>query len=61
MEAQARSRRRWIASLLVVVVALAGALAWWNVARTRDAQSARKGSSAISVLTARVEKRVAAG
>jgi len=57
MEAQARSRRRWIASLLVVVVALAGALAWWNVARTRDAQSARKGTTAISVLTARVEKR----
>jgi RND family efflux transporter MFP subunit len=52
-----RRSRRWIALLLVVVALFGAALAWWNIARTREAQNVRKASSAISVVTARVEKR----
>jgi len=56
-DAVGRRSRRWVALLLVVVALLGAALAWWNVARTRETQSVRKSSSPISVVTARVEKR----
>jgi RND family efflux transporter MFP subunit len=52
-----RSGRGWIIAAVVAVVMIGGAVAWWNAVATRDAQSARKGSNAISVTTARVEKR----
>jgi RND family efflux transporter MFP subunit len=52
-----RNGRRWIVVAAVALAVVAGALAWWNVARTREGQNARKGSNAISVTTARVEKR----
>ena len=54
---QGGSRRRWIALLLVVAIALGGAYLWWNVARTRESQTTRKGEEAIAVQTARVERR----
>jgi RND family efflux transporter MFP subunit len=54
---QGGSRRRWIAVVFVVAVALGGALVWWNVARTRESQTARKGADAIAVQTVRVERR----
>lgn len=49
--------RRWLLSLVVAAVALGGALVWWNLSARRDAPDARKGASAIPVVTARVEKR----
>lgn len=52
-----RSGRGWIIAAVVAVAMIGGAVAWWNTAATRDAQGARKGSNAISVTTARVEKR----
>jgi RND family efflux transporter MFP subunit len=50
-------RRRWIVSLVVLAAVLGGVWAWRNVATTREAPVARKGSGAIPVVTARVEKR----
>jgi len=49
--------RRWLLLLVVIAAITGGALAWWNVATTREAQGARKGSAATSVQTALVEKR----
>jgi RND family efflux transporter MFP subunit len=52
-----RNHRRWIASVALISTAIAGALVWWNLATTREPQSARRGVNAIPVVTARVEKR----
>src|SRR5262245_11354402 len=52
-----RNSRRWIVAAGFLVAGTAAVLAWWNVARTREAQNARKGSGAVSVQTAVVEKR----
>jgi len=52
-----RNASRWIVVATMAVAVVAGALAWWNVAPTRESQTARKGGNAIAVVTARVEKR----
>jgi RND family efflux transporter MFP subunit len=52
-----RSGRRWLAWAAVAVAALGGALAWWNIATTREKPDVRKGATAVAVVTARVEKR----
>jgi RND family efflux transporter MFP subunit len=52
-----RSGRRWTIAGVVAIGVLAGAVAWWNVARTREAPGAPEGSAAIAVQTARVERR----
>jgi len=58
MESNGRRRRRgWIVVGVATVAVIGGALVWWNVATTREAQGARKASPAISVQTALVEKR----
>ena len=58
MESNGRRRGHgWIVVGLVTVAVIGGALAWWNVATTREAQGARKASPATSVQTALVEKR----
>jgi RND family efflux transporter MFP subunit len=52
-----RRRRRWFLSLVLVAGVIGGALAYRNIATTREAPVARKGSGAVPVVTVRAEKR----
>jgi RND family efflux transporter MFP subunit len=57
MKSNGKRSRRWIVVAAVALAVGAGALTWWSLATVREPQSARKGGNAISVITARAEKR----
>lgn len=48
---------RWIVGAAVVVAVAGAGFAWWDAAKIRAAQDARKGPNPITVQTTRVEKR----